>query len=103
MNSETSLDRLEPGTCARVIRLDCEGSLRRRLYDMGVLPGAEIKVERVAPLGDPIVICVRGYKLSLRKQEASEILVSVTGEEGACSQRCRRRRRFMGRFWRAGA
>lgn len=51
------------------------GPLRRRLLEMGVLPGTAFRVERVAPLGDPIEIRVRGYALSLRRAEAAHILV----------------------------
>jgi Fe2+ transport system protein FeoA len=52
-----------------------EGMLRRRLFDMGITPGASIIMKKVAPLGDPIEINVRGYELSLRKSEASQIIV----------------------------
>jgi ferrous iron transport protein A len=51
------------------------GPLKRRLMDMGVLVGEAVRVEKVAPLGDPIEITVKGYKLSLRKREAEGILV----------------------------
>ncbi len=71
----TTLDRLEPGQRGRVLRLSGDGAVRRRIMDMGVTPGAEIEVERLAPLGDPIEIEVRGYHLSLRKREAAQIAV----------------------------
>ena len=48
-----------------------EGRIRRRLFDMGVTPGAEISVKKVAPLGDPIEVTLRGYELTLRKSEAA--------------------------------
>ncbi len=63
------------GEKAIVKRLTGEGALKRRIMDMGVTKGVEIFVRRVAPLGDPIEITVRGYELSLRKLEAESILV----------------------------
>lgn len=54
-----------------------EGKIRRRLFDMGVTPGAEIIMRKVAPLGDPIEINIRGYELSLRKSEAETVLLEV--------------------------
>jgi len=71
----TTLDRVTPGHHCRVLRLSGTASIRRRIMDMGVTPGAEIEVERLAPLGDPIEIEVRGYHLSLRKREAAQIVV----------------------------
>ncbi len=71
----TTLDRITPGHRGRVLRLSGNASIRRRIMDMGVTPGAEIEVERLAPLGDPIEIEVRGYHLSLRKREAAQIVV----------------------------
>ena len=63
------------GNKAIVKRLSGEGALKRRIMDMGVTKGVEIFVRRVAPLGDPIEVTVRGYELSLRKAEAENILV----------------------------
>ena len=63
------------GERAVVKRLAGEGALKRRIMDMGVTKGVEILVRRVAPLGDPMEITVRGYELSLRKAEAENILV----------------------------
>lgn len=73
--TETTLDHLEPGQTGRVLRLSGQAGVRRRIMDMGVTPGAELTVERLAPLGDPIEIEVRGYHLSLRKREAAQIAV----------------------------
>ena len=58
-----------------VKRLSGEGALKRRIMDMGVTKGVEVLVRRVAPLGDPIEVTVRGYELSLRKDEAANIIV----------------------------
>ena len=63
------------GDSAIVKRLSGEGALKRRIMDMGVTKGVEVLVRRVAPLGDPIEVTVRGYELSLRKAEAENILV----------------------------
>ena len=54
-----------------------EGRVRRRLFDMGVTPGANVTFKKVAPLGDPIEINIRGYELSLRKDEADKVLMEV--------------------------
>ncbi|NLB65291.1 MAG: DtxR family transcriptional regulator [Lentisphaerae bacterium] len=72
---ESSLDELPQGVRALVLSIDVEGALRRRLVEMGVTPGVLITVERVAPLGDPIAVEVRGYRLSMRKAEAANIRV----------------------------
>jgi Fe2+ transport system protein FeoA len=70
-----SLDHMPPGKAGCVREVNGVGILRRRLLEMGVLPGTELRVERIAPLGDPIEIRLRGYALSLRRAEASHILV----------------------------
>ena len=63
------------GDKAIVKRLSGEGALKRRIMDMGVTKGVEVLVRRVAPLGDPIEVTVRGYELGLRKNEAANIIV----------------------------
>lgn len=73
----STLNELSPGSRGKVVRIGAKGSLRRRILDMGLVPGVEISVKGVAPLGDPIEILVRGYRLSLRKQEAASIFVEV--------------------------
>ena len=73
----TNLAMLEPGDRARITAVAAAGALKRRLMDMGVLPGEEVVVRKIAPLGDPIEIRVRSYSLSLRKQEAEGIAVEV--------------------------
>lgn len=72
---ESGLDELPQGVRGVVMSVDVDGSLRRRLVEMGVTPGVLIAVERVAPLGDPIAVEVRGYRLSMRKAEAAHIRV----------------------------
>ena len=60
-----------------VVSVQCDSSVRRRLNDMGVFPGVEVKLVRLAPMGDPMQIEIRGYMLALRKKEASNIIVEV--------------------------
>lgn len=70
-----ALSELDKGARGRVVRIAATGELRRRLLDMGVVPGTEVVVAGVAPLGDPIEVKVKGYHLSLRKKEAAAIFV----------------------------
>jgi ferrous iron transport protein A len=72
-----NLSMLKCGERAKIIRIGAIGPLKRRLMDMGVLAGEEVKMEKVAPLGDPIEVRIKNYNLSLRKKEAEEILVEV--------------------------
>lgn len=63
------------GASAKVVRLTGEGPLKRRIMDIGLTKGTEVRVRKVAPLGDPIEITVRGYELSIRKSEAENVVV----------------------------
>lgn len=72
-----TLSDLKPGEKGKITKVTGEGAVHRRILDMGVIRGSEIKVERVAPLGDPIVVRIRGYRLSFRKNEAANIYVEV--------------------------
>lgn len=63
------------GATARVKRIHGEGALRRRIMDMGITKGVDIYVRKVAPLGDPVELTIRGYELSIRKNEAEAIEV----------------------------
>jgi ferrous iron transport protein A len=72
----TTLKETKPGETVSVATFHGTGALRRRLMDMGITKGTEIYVRKVAPLGDPIQITVRGYELSLRKSEAESIEVA---------------------------
>jgi DtxR family transcriptional regulator, Mn-dependent transcriptional regulator len=76
-----TLTMLKPGERGRVARIQAPSSIRQRLIDMGVLPNVELIMERVAPLGDPIEIKLRGYHLSLRKEEANSIIMFPTPPE----------------------
>jgi ferrous iron transport protein A len=73
----TTLHHLAVGQRATIIRVGGEKAARRRLLDMGLVTGETVTVERVAPMGDPIEVLIKGYHLSLRKQEASQITVEV--------------------------
>ena len=73
------LDELSVGTTAVVTKVGGEGRVRRHLLDMGITPGVEMYLRKRAPFGDPIEITIRGYELSLRKDEAHCIAVEVRG------------------------
>ena len=60
-----------------VKKIEAEGKIKRRLFDMGVTPGTEVVIRKHAPLGDPIEVTIRGYELTLRKDEANKILMEV--------------------------
>lgn len=70
-----TLRDLKPGQSGTVVSIGEKGPARRRIMDMGVTPGAAVKVIKIAPLGDPIEVNIRGYELSLRKSEAQQIQV----------------------------
>ncbi len=70
-----TLREVPVGGSGRVVQLKGEGAIKRRIMDMGITKGAEIYVRKVAPLGDPVEITVRGYELSLRKEDAATIYV----------------------------
>lgn len=70
-----NLSELRKGQAGRVLKINAIPALRKRLLDMGVLTGEVIRVEGVAPFGDPIEVSVRNYRLSLRKKEVEGILV----------------------------
>ena len=72
--SRTLVD-VGPGENARVVRVGGEGSATRRLMDLGLVRGTQVKVLRVAPLGDPIEVTLRGYMLTLRRAEAAHVVV----------------------------
>ena len=74
-----SLDKLRSGEEGTVNQVGGHGAIRQRILDMGILPGVTVRVERVAPTGDPIWIRVQGFQLSLRKQEAHSIQLTVAG------------------------
>lgn len=70
-----TLRQVKIGDTAKVVKLHGEGAVKRRIMDMGITKGVEIRVRKAAPLGDPIEVTVRGYELSLRKEDAEMIEV----------------------------
>lgn len=70
-----TLNQAKVGDCVKVIKLHSEGALKRRIMDMGITKGVSITVNKLAPLGDPMELTVRGYELSLRKADAERIEV----------------------------
>ncbi len=72
-----TLKEAKIGSCVKVIKLRGEGAIKRRIMDMGITKGVKITVRKVAPLGDPLEITVRGYELSLRKADAEMIDVEL--------------------------
>lgn len=71
-----TLKTVRPGQTVSVLKISGEGPVRRRIMDMGITRGTAITVRKVAPLGDPIEVNVRGYELSLRRDDAEMIEVS---------------------------
>ncbi len=70
-----TLSQVKVGETARVVKLHGEGALKRRIMDMGITKGVELYIRKVAPLGDPMEIAVRGYELSLRRADAEMVEV----------------------------
>ncbi len=73
----TNLKEVKIGETCKVTKIRGEGAVKRRIMDMGITKGVEVYVRKVAPLGDPIEVTVRGYELSLRKADAEMIEVEV--------------------------
>lgn len=76
-----TLNDLKIGNSAVITAVRGEGALRLRLLDMGLIPGTPVTVIKIAPLGDPIEISLRGYELTIRREHAKEIDVSKEGSE----------------------
>ena len=70
-----TLRQAKIGDTVKVVKLHGEGAVKRRIMDMGITMGVDVFVRKVAPLGDPVEITIRGYELSIRKNEAENILV----------------------------
>ena len=71
------LDEFVVGETGLIKKVEGEGRLRRRLFDMGVTPGAKVYLRKKAPLGDPLEVTIRGYELTLRKSEACLVLLET--------------------------
>ncbi len=70
-----TLDNLKVGQQGKIMKIGGQGAIRRRLLDLGLTPNTIIKIAKIAPLGDPILVNLRGYHLTLRKEEARHIHV----------------------------
>lgn len=81
MDKTIPLSELKPGEIAVIVKVKGDREIRRRILDMGVVTGVEIKVVRKAPLGDPVELFVKNYHLTIRKKEASQIYVNKIGGE----------------------
>ncbi len=73
-----TLKEVKTGQTVKVVKLHGEGAVKRRIMDMGITKGVEVNIRKVAPLGDPIEVNVRGYELSIRKADAAMIEVEDT-------------------------
>ena len=73
----STLKDVKIGRSATVVRVNGEGAIKRRIMDMGITKGVTIRIRKVAPLGDPLELTVRGYELSLRKADAEMIEVEI--------------------------
>lgn len=74
------LDEFKIGETGLIKKVEGEGRLRRRLFDMGVTPGAKVYLRKKAPLGDPLEVTIRNYELTLRKSEANLVILEVEDE-----------------------
>jgi Fe2+ transport system protein FeoA len=94
------LSNLKPGKSGIIVSVGGDGALRRHLLDMGLTPKTRVMVRKVAPLGDPVELCLRGYELTIRLDDAEKIELEECGNpytsycssNGSCTQ-CRRRHR----------
>jgi Fe2+ transport system protein FeoA len=77
------LSRLKEGERGVIIKVQGSGPFRKRLQEMGFIKGTEVFVEKYAPLRDPVELIVKGYHVSLRVEEAAQVLVDRQGQEGA--------------------
>ena len=76
-----TLDKLPVGKSATIVSVGGEGALRCRLLDMGLIPKTKVSVRKVAPMGDPIELEIRGYELTIRIEDAKQIEIQESGDE----------------------
>lgn len=82
-----TLNELKIGQSSRILAVNGQGALRRRLLDMGLTPRTKVTVRKVAPMGDPIEIHLRGYELTLRREDAKKIEIEESGIKKDLPQR----------------
>lgn len=70
-----TINDLSVGESALILSINCKGAMKRRLIDMGITPGVKVTLYKIAPLGDPLELKLRGYMLSIRRSEAKNIFV----------------------------
>mgnify|MGYP000820910740 FL=1 len=88
IETRTNLDSLEAGKEGYIVSIECEDkALRSHILNMGLTPGVEVKLIKTAPMGDPLEIRVRGYELTIRKSEASKIIIADIHEAHNCPRR----------------
>lgn len=73
--AKKTLKDMRPGESAKIVEINAQGALKRHLMDMGLTRGSLVTFRKVAPLGDPIELTIRGYELSIRKNEAEYVVV----------------------------
>ncbi len=76
-----NLSQAKAGKKVKVLKIEGEGPIRRRIMDMGITKGVEIFIRKMAPFGDPIEIFIRGYELTLRKEDAKNIIIEEMGDK----------------------
>ena len=76
-----TLKELKPGKSARIEEVGGEGALRQHFLDMGLIPGVDVTVVKLAPMGDPMELMIRGYELTLRLDDAAQIRITPTHKE----------------------
>ncbi len=76
---QKKLNEFALGETGLIVKVEGEGKIRRRLFDMGVAVGAHVTLRKKAPLGDPLEVTIRGYELTLRKNEAQYVLLEMEG------------------------
>ncbi|MEA4892355.1 MAG: FeoA family protein [Peptococcaceae bacterium] len=81
MAEEITLDQIPIGSTAIIRTVGGKGVLRRRLLDMGLTPNTKVTLRKTAPMGDPVELYLRGYSLTLRKEEGAKITVEVIGDD----------------------
>ena len=88
IKNETTLDKLQIGKDAHIVSIDCEDkALRQHILDMGLTPGVEVTLVKTAPMGNPLELRVRGYALTLRKEDAAKITINNIHDAHDCTRK----------------